>query len=138
AGFIGSPQMNFVKVGLVEKGGDYYVEFAGNSLKLPASKINDDVKEKAGQTVIMGIRPEHVHDEEEWLAKIPDYVINCNVEVAELMGSETYLYLETEGNRFTARVSPKSTASADDVIKAALDLEYCHLFDAETERTLVN
>ncbi|MBQ7971476.1 MAG: TOBE domain-containing protein, partial [Clostridia bacterium] len=89
-------------------------------------------------TVILGIRPEHVHDEEEFLAKMPEYKIRCNVEVAELMGSETYLYLEIEGNRFTARVSPKSTAKADDVIDAVLDLSYCHLFDAETERTLVN
>ncbi len=138
AGFIGSPQMNFVKVQLVEKKDGYYIEFAGNSLKLPESKINDDVKEKVGQTVVMGIRPEHVHDEEEYLAKLSDYCITCNVEVAELMGSETYLYLDIDGNKFTARVSPKSTASADDVIKAALDLEYCHLFDPETERTLVN
>ena len=130
--------MNFVKVQLVEKDGGYYVEFAGNSLKLPESKINDDVKEKVGQTVILGIRPEHVHDEEEYLQSMPGYVINCNVEVAEKMGSETYLYLEIEGSKFTARVSPKSTAVADDNIQAALDLNYCHLFDAETERTLVN
>jgi multiple sugar transport system ATP-binding protein len=138
AGFIGSPQMNFVKVQLVEKAGDYYIEFAGNSLKLPASKVNDEVKEKAGQTVIVGIRPEHVHDEEEHLAKMPEYTIGCTVEVAEMMGSETYLYLDVEGSKFTARVSPKSTAKADDEIKVALDLNYCHLFDAETERTLVN
>ena len=138
AGFIGSPQMNFIKVELVEKKGDYYVEFAGNSLKLPASKINDEVKAKAGQTVIMGIRPEHVHDEDEHLQAMPDYIVTSNVEVAEMMGSETYLYLDVEGNKFTARVSPKSTAAADDVIKVAIDLQYCHLFDAETERTLVN
>jgi multiple sugar transport system ATP-binding protein len=130
--------MNFIKVELVEKDGAYYVEFAGNSLKLPESKINDDVKEKVGQTVVMGIRPEHVHDEEEHLANMPGYVIGCKVEVAEMMGSETYLYLDVEENKFTARVSPKSTAQADDEIKVALDLSYCHLFDAETERTLVN
>ena len=46
--------------------------------------------------------------------------------------------IQIEGNKFTARVSPKSTAKADDVIEAVLDLSYCHLFDAETERTLVN
>ena len=138
AGFIGSPQMNFVKVDLVEKNGAYYVEFADNSLKLPEAKVNDAVKEKVGQKLILGIRPEHVHDEEEHLAKMPDYIITTTVEVAEKMGSETYLYLDVEGSKFTARVSPKSTAVADDVINAALDLEYCHLFDAETEQTLVN
>ena len=138
AGFIGSPQMNFVKVELVKKDQDYYVEFAGNSLKLPENKINDAVKEKAGQTVVLGIRPEHVHDEEEHLASMTDYIVTSKVEVAELMGSETYLYLDVEGNKFTARVSPKSTAAADDMIKVALDLSHCHLFDPETEQTLVN
>ncbi|MBQ7935415.1 MAG: sn-glycerol-3-phosphate ABC transporter ATP-binding protein UgpC, partial [Clostridia bacterium] len=117
AGFIGSPQMNFVKVDLVEKNGAYYVEFADNSLKLPEAKVNDAVKEKVGQKLILGIRPEHVHDEEEHLAKMPDYIITTTVEVAEKMGSETYLYLDVEGSKFTARVSPKSTAVADDVIK---------------------
>jgi len=138
AGFIGSPQMNFVKVQLVEKNGEYFIEFADNSLKLPESKLNDAVKEKVGQTMILGIRPEHVHDEEEHLKNMPGYIVTANVEVAEKMGSETYLYLDVEGSKYTARVSPKSTAVADDVIKVALDLEYCHLFDAETEQTLVN
>jgi len=88
--------------------------------------------------MILGIRPEHVHDEEEHLKNMPGYIVTANVEVAEKMGSETYLYLDVEGSKYTARVSPKSTAVADDVIKVALDLEYCHLFDAETEQTLVN
>ncbi len=138
AGFIGSPQMNFVKAQLVQKGAEYYAEFAGNSLKLPEKKINDAVKEKVGKTVLLGVRPEHVHDEAEHLEKMADYIVSSKVEVAELMGSETYLYLDVEGNKFTARVSPKSTASADDEIKVALDLTHCHLFDVETEQTLVN
>jgi multiple sugar transport system ATP-binding protein len=138
AGFIGSPQMNFVKVELAEKDGALYVEFAGNSLKLPESKVNDDVKAKVGQTVILGIRPEHVHDEKEHLERLPHYTIDCVVEVAEMMGSETYLYLDVQESKFTARVAPTSTAAPDENIKVALDLEHCHLFDAETEVTLVN
>lgn len=138
AGFIGSPQMNFVDVQLVEKAGDLYVEFAGNSLKLPENKINDAVKEHVGKTIIMGIRPEHVHDEDRYLKELPDYVINANVEVAELMGAETYLYLDVEGSKFTARVAPTTTAKADDKIVVTLDLDKIHLFDKETETTLIN
>ncbi len=138
AGFIGSPQMNFIDVQLVEKAGDLYVEFADNSLKLPESKINDAVKAHVGQTVVMGIRPEHVHDEKRFLEEMPDYVINASVEVAELMGAETYLYLDVEGSKFTARVAPTTTAKADDKIVVVLDLNMIHLFDKETESTLIN
>ena len=138
AGFIGSPQMNFVDVQLVEKAGDLYVEFAENSLKLPESKINDAVKEHVGKTIVLGIRPEHVHDEKRYLEEMSDYVIKADVEVAELMGAETYLYLDVEGSKFTARVAPTTTAKADDKIVVALDLAMAHLFDKETETTLVN
>ena len=138
AGFIGSPQMNFIDASLVEKAGDLYVEFAGNSLKLPESKINDAVKEHVGKTVIMGIRPEHVHDEVRYLEEMADYIIKTKVEVAELMGAETYLYLDVDGSKFTARVAPTTTAKADDEISVTLDLEKIHLFDKETEVTLIN
>ncbi len=138
AGFIGSPQMNFIDVQLVEKEDGLYVEFAENSLKLPECKINDAVKEHVGKTVIMGIRPEHVHDEERLLKELADYTINAKVEVAELMGAETYLYLDVHGSKFTARVAPTTTAKADDDIVVTLDLEKIHLFDKETEVTLIN
>ena len=138
AGFIGSPQMNFVDVELVERDGATYIEFGNNSLKVPENKLNDAVKEHIGKTVIMGIRPEHVHDEERYLAELKDFIVDADVEVTELMGAETYLYLDVLGSKFTAKVAPTSTAKADDQIKIALDLDKIHLFDKETEVTLVN
>ena len=138
AGFIGSPQMNFIEAELVEKADGMYVEFSGNSLKLPDAKVNDAVKDHVGKTVILGIRPEHVHDEARYLQEFADYKINADVEVAELMGAETYLYLDVGGAKITARVAPTSTAKADDSITVTLDLTKAHLFDKETERTLVN
>ena len=138
AGFIGSPQMNFIDVQLVEKADGLYVEFSGNSLKLPESKVNDAVKEHIGKTVVLGIRPEHVHDEERLLKEHAEYTIKADVEVAELMGAETYLYLDVEGAKLTARVAPTTTAKADDSITVALDLGKAHLFDKDSEVTLVN
>lgn len=138
AGFIGSPQMNFIDVDIVSKDDGLYIEFGKNSLKMPESKINDAVKEHIGQKVIMGIRPEHVHDEERYLEAMPEYVIDANVEVTELMGAETYLYLDVEGSKFTAKVAPTSTAQADDKIKICIDLQNMHLFDKETEKTIIN
>ncbi len=70
AGFIGSPQMNFIDAKLVDNGGKYAVEFGNEkvyTVELPESKVNDAVKESVGKEVILGVRPEHLHDEEMFL-----------------------------------------------------------------------
>ena len=91
-----------------------------------------------GKEVVFGIRPEDVHDEPDFLAKATEGIVEADVEVTELMGAETYLYLNCEGNAITARVEPTSTAKAGDKIKIAFDLKKMHLFDKETEKTILN
>jgi multiple sugar transport system ATP-binding protein len=82
----------------------------------------------------MGVRPENIHDEEMYLAQFPDSQVEMGVEVVELMGSETYLYMHCEGRQVTARVSPRSTTRSGDKIKVAFDSKKIHLFDKETEK----
>jgi len=139
AGFIGSPQMNTVEVQLNKKGDDFYASFSGFEIKVPASKnANGELEAYDGKTVIMGIRPEHVHDEPEYLEKYPDSTITADVEVTELMGNETFLYVSCEGVPFTCRVAPTSTAKAGDKIQVCILNDRIHLFDKETELTIVN
>ena len=79
-----------------------------------------------------------IHDDEAALEAMPGGVIEADVEVTELMGSEIYLYLTSEENKFVAKVSNKSKARAGDVIKVALDATKIHLFDRDTERFIVH
>jgi multiple sugar transport system ATP-binding protein len=143
AGFIGSPQMNFVNVELLEKAGELFVKFGGDTLKLPGNKAKA-LKEHAnyndylGKEVIMGIRPEDLHDEEMFLEASPETIVDADVEVTELLGAETFLYVVVNGQNMTARVSPRSIAKAGDKIKIALDVNKIHLFDKETEQTIIN
>ena len=65
-------------------------------------------------------------------------IIECMVEITELMGAETYLYLNCEGCPLTARVDPHTKAKPQDIIKVALDAKKIHLFDKETEKTILN
>ena len=60
------------------------------------------------------------------------------VEVTEIMGAETYLYLNCEGVPITARVSPRTLARPSEVISIAIDPEKIHIFDRETERTIIS
>ncbi len=149
AGFIGSPQMNFIESKLVKNGDDYVVEFGSEDtanhegvkyqIKLPADKNKDNCLDAyVGKEIIMGIRPENIHNEEDLVAANKDGVIFADVEVTELMGAETYLYMNCEGQALNARVSPTSTAQPGDKIKVALETDKIHLFDKDTELTICN
>ena len=139
AGFMGSPQMNFLDAVLNKNGNEYSLTFGSTTVKIPQSKITDDsLAEYAGKDVTFGIRPEDVHDEPDFLAKAQDSTATADVEVTELMGAETYLYLNCEGTPVTARVEPTSVAKSGDKITIALDMTKCHIFDKETEKTILN
>jgi len=138
AGFMGSPQMNFVDATLVKDGAGYAVTFGGTKVAIPAHKENEEIAAYVGKEVVFGIRPEDVHDEPDFLAKAEGTKTTAKVEVTELMGAETYLYLNCEGNAITARVEPTSVAKSGDEITIAFDMNKMHLFDKETEKTILN
>ncbi len=139
AGFMGSPQMNFIDATIDQKGDQYSLKFGKYDIAIPAAKNKDDaLKDYVGKEVVFGIRPENVHDEPEFLAKATAGIVEADVEVTELMGAETYLYLNCEGNSITARVEPTSTAKTGDKIKIAFELDKLHLFDKQTEKTILN
>ena len=90
AGFIGSPQMNFFDVKLQAENGAVYALFGDNKVLVPQEKVAK-LKDESyiGKEVCMGIRPENIDDSPEFVAAHPESVITVNVEVTELMGSET-------------------------------------------------
>ena len=141
AGFIGSPQMNFFTVKLTKSNDGVYAVFGNNKVKIPEGKLKKFVSDSyIGKEVYMGIRPENIHDDAAFLSNSPDSVIDVDVEVVELMGSETYLYLKTvdTGIPFIARVDARSTSRAGDRIKIGIDANRLHFFDVDTEATILN
>ena len=139
AGFIGTPQMNFINGSLVKKGADVYFEFEGNSIKVPAEKANDPaLAEYIGQEVVVGIRPECIHDQPAQISALEDSTVDSYVEVTELMGAEIYLYLTIGETNLTARVSARITSRAGDTIKIAFDTARMHIFDKDTEKCIVH
>ncbi len=137
AGFIGSPQMNFMDGKLAKKDDAYYAEFGKYAIKLPEKRNNNNnLGSYVGRDIVIGIRPEHLYNEPENLVKYADGVIEAKVEVTELMGNETYLYLDCQGSSITARVSPNGHERPGDVVKVAINPESIYIFDKETEKTL--
>ena len=133
AGFIGSPQMNFLDAKLEKEGNTYYVDISGDKVALPAEKVTNELDKYVGKAVKAGIRPEDIKDDADFLAAHADSALTATVEVSELMGSEIYLYLDYKGNKMTARVAPTSKARNGATVKVAFDGHKVHLFDVESE-----
>ena len=144
AGFIGTPQMNFINAKLVKKDNDLYVTFGENMLKLPPEKANNPaLKEYIDREVVLGLRPECIHDEPMYLSSMPENILEVDIDVTELMGAEIFLYLRYQGQDedtgdLIARVSPRSTSRAGDKVKVAFDTGRLHIFDIDTERCIVH
>lgn len=141
AGFMGSPQMNFIDAVLNKVDGHYTLTFGSTTIKIPDAKLSGatvDLNSYVGKEIVFGIRPEDVHDEPELIERWNDAKSTAEVEVTELMGAETYLYLNCEGNAVTARVDPASKAKAGDTATIAFKMNKMHLFDKETEVTILN
>ena len=134
AGFIGSPQMNMIDAECSEEGGAVKLSFAVNDKKAAALKDKGYI----GKTVTLGIRPEDLHDEEEYLSQHGQSVVSAEIRVYEMLGAETLLYFDIGDASWTARVNPKTKARTGDTVRFALDENKIHIFDKETEQTITN
>ncbi len=157
AGFIGTPQMNFYTGKLTGTKAKVNVEFGLNKITLPKEKVdlivNLDKYLNTDKEIIFGIRPEDISDSENAVKAAKAQVIDVDVDVVEALGAETLLYCSTlkeevvEENTFKsiddevsnliARVDSRSTTRPGQRVKLALDVDHCHIFDKETEVTIL-
>ena len=139
AGFMGSPQMNFLDAQIAEKGGDLIAKVGEYDIVIPAAKAKV-LKDGGyvGKTVVLGIRPEDIHDSQMFIEASPSVPMTSTVKVYELLGAEVFLYFDVNGTQVTARVDPRTNSKTGDTIKFAFDMEKSHFFDKETELTICN
>ena len=139
AGFMGSPAMNFIDAVVIEQGSDVKLSFGDMMIKVPESKAKALVNGGyIGKTVVMGIRPEDIHDDEIMVNAAGDNVVETTNRIYELLGAEVYLYFDLARVSCTARVNPRTTAKVGDTVKFAFDLNKLHIFDKETEQVICN
>lgn len=139
AGFIGSPQMNFLPAVIQKTEDGYSAMFNGCPIKIPAGKAGPELLDGyAGKEVILGVRPESLHDESVFLELQSAGVIKVDIDVVEMLGSEKYLYAACGQDKLIARVPSRSSAKEGDSITVAVDCNRIHLFDKETEQAICN
>ena len=138
AGFMGSPQMNFLDAVVRINGTAVTLEVAGQSIPLPPAKAKKLIDGGYnGKTVVMGIRPEDVYDSEMFI-ETAKCVFSSTIKVYELLGAEVFLYFDLGEFPMTARVDPRSNARPGDTVRFAFDVEKIHVFHKETEQVITN
>jgi len=135
AGFIGSPAMNFFPGKLTRDGEKMIVDTGDFKVQIPA-ELAKPYKELSGRDIVFGIRPENIFDPEFAPSNINGQKVNARVEVTELMGNETLLYLIAQKHTFVSRVDPRSKLRVGNSTQLLFDMNKIHIFDAQTEAAI--
>ena len=133
AGFIGSPQMNFIEGTLVESAQSLFFQQNENRLNLDAD-VCERLREKgySGRSVFMGVRPEDVRINGE----NSENGLSGKVEVVENMGSEKFLYINTGNENISAKVRRETIVEHGDDVSIQFNLQKVHFFDIESEKRI--
>ena len=127
AGFIGEPPMNFVRA-VLKKG---KITIGNNTLDL-SKKLGDKASKYEGKEIVFGFRPEAIV-----LGKADDSLsIKASVELTELLGDNTNVYVDIQGEKAILKVNPHDTPEMDSDIEFSIPYEGVYLFDGETERRI--
>ena len=158
AGFIGTPQMNFFPAVLTQEKGKTYVEFTNNNKILLPKTVEARIKNpedyiNTGKPIVLGVRPEDIHDEENFIAASPDTVVKAFIEVLEKLGAETQIYCKldykegetvenatdsiADSSYMVAKIDSRSLVNRGEVVELALDARHIHLFDGATEMSIL-
>lgn len=134
AGFIGSPSMNFFNSRIVEEAGNIFLDSGTFRIPAPPDRVHL-LKNYVGKDVVLGIRPEDIHNPAYQPPGITAATIEAIVDVIELMGNEKIVYLSFDNSdiTFLARMDPRSDVHLGGKTGAIINLDNIHVFDAETE-----
>jgi multiple sugar transport system ATP-binding protein len=138
AGFIGSPQMNFLDAKVVKSGSDVVLLFGTNSVTLKGSDAK--VLVDGGyidKEIIFGIRPEDMHEDKTFLDANQESVVDFVCNVVEMLGAELNIIGTVDAFDVTAKTDPRFDIKPGDTVKLGMDLNRLHLFDKETEKAIV-
>lgn len=138
AGFIGSPQMNFIKVEVEKQDNEVCLVFDNNRIKLPKEKVNRLKNADLAEKAVMGIRPEDIHVVDKDIQSTKFGLSRAEIEIVEILGAEAYVHMLVSDINLVAKINSKANLNPSDIIKIDFDIDKIHLFDQETETSLLD
>ncbi len=131
AGFIGSPSMNFLEVGVTRTGDAVQLKGDGIDIPLPERYVAG-FKSFKGDKLIAGVRPEHL----DVTAEGPSGSLSGNADVVEYLGNEELIHLTVGGHDIVALIGSEHRVKPGDDLTLHIALEKVHLFDPESTLAL--
>ena len=125
------------------------ISLADAQAKNADAKLGDVLKFPEEQKkVILGVRPEDIHQDQLFISNSPDTVVSARIEVIEKLGAETQIYCELDhegkensiidnSTQMIAKISSRAVVALNDIVDLAFDANHIHIFDGETEATLL-
>ncbi len=143
AGFIGTPQMNFMNVKVDTKDDDVIAKVLDLNINLGKQKLDDEHLELVDQDMILGVRSEDIH-----VSAGGEEGIDAVVSVVESLGSECLVYMKyaqdddpqnihKKHNEIVMKIQGRCAYRIGDKIKISFNLANIHLFDSITERSVL-
>jgi multiple sugar transport system ATP-binding protein len=136
AGFIGSPAMNFFSGTITGTLDEMYADCGTFRLRLTKHEVEQLGQENIGKEIIFGVRPEDIHHPQYMPPGVVEQLVECVVDVTELMGNEIFVYCQLAEQTFVARVDPRADLRTGDKVQMAFNTEKVHIFDRTTEKSL--
>lgn len=134
AGFIGTPQMNFIDATIITCSGELCALVDDVTVPLPLRmQENENVKKYVGKPIVYGIGCEDMHINSSYALENKQNEITLKADLAEMMGSEVYIYSLINDKEIIAKVRSDTNISSGDSVKLYIDTEKVHLFDPESE-----
>lgn len=134
AGFIGSPAMNFFEL---KVDGDYLTDGKGIHVEIPAGQKKVlDQNGYQGKEIILGLRPEDISADLIVENAFPNSVVEGDVVISELLGSDSVLYCRVGDQEFSAKVESSFYVEPGVRTKFTFKLNKGHFFDIQTEKRI--
>jgi multiple sugar transport system ATP-binding protein len=139
AGFIGTPQINFITVTLLKEGKNVFAKFGKHKVKLDESTVERiNIEDYNNKQFILGIRSEDIYLSNEKVTK-DNSLVEGKVIITEKLGNEILVYTSVNGKEgdLVFRSKPRVEIDQDDIISLQFDTKQIHLFEYDTGKTIL-
>ena len=139
AGFIGTPQMNFINAEILSQPGALYLNAGRSIFKLPENlKFTFRHEQLPGRELILGLRAENISVDKPSDTSKTYAKIHARVDVRELLGADAFLHCTNDAGKICVRVSADNNLRSGDEHDFYFDPSKVYLFDKKTGNTVID
>lgn len=128
AGFIGSPQMNFINCQVIGDSGKIRLKINDTFINVPKETVkNCHLEAVLGSNVIFGIRPENT-----FLTDDNKNSLTAKIEICELMGDSSYIHMKIGKDNIICKYPSLFSGEKGDTVSVNFDMTKALFFHRET------